>query len=145
MYSVCWCCMQVCMKCAQIHIYIYNANTSKLKYIFILEFLVAVRLVTLRYIPSQTRVVIRPARGTKKRRAFLARQRIGYLHQYHNGPMQKSVTVVIPIPQRYSDIEFHRLYINSTTIQNTTTVTTLSLFTPPNQLVVAHFLLFFNS
>lgn len=56
------------MKCAQIYIDIYNANTSKFKYIFILEFFVAVRLVTfLRYIPSQTLVVVNTLDGSMKR------------------------------------------------------------------------------
>lgn len=42
--EVCVQCLQVCMKCAQIHI--YNANTLEFKYICILDFFGAVRLVT---------------------------------------------------------------------------------------------------
>lgn len=66
-YSVCWCWMQVYMKCAQIYMYIYNANTSKFKYRYTwICFFVAVRLVTdLRYIPSQTLLVVTSVMGQR--------------------------------------------------------------------------------
>lgn len=104
--------MQVYMKCAQIYIDIYNANTSKFKYIFILELFVAVRLVTfLRHIPSQTLVVVSPSRGVEEAaQTFLAGQRIGYLHQYlyiSQWTHAKLLSVVSPIPHKYSDIECH--------------------------------------
>lgn len=59
-YSVCWCCMQVCMKCAQIRVYIMQIHQNSNIYSY-LNFFVAVRLVTApRYIPSQTLVGITP-------------------------------------------------------------------------------------
>lgn len=104
---------------------------------------VAVRLVTyLRYIPSQTLVVIRPTKGQRSRTDFCCQA-------------EKRLFTSIPIhitmdpcnfiischshSSKYSDTECHGLYINSTTIQNT--ITTLSLWTPPNQFVTAQFLL----
>lgn len=89
-YNVCWCCMQVCMKCAQIYIFIYiiyNANTSKFKYIRILEFLLQLGLsLVWDCIPSQTH-------ERDEEAAFLARQRIGYLHRYRNITMDPCNTI----------------------------------------------------
>lgn len=127
--------------CANTHIYIYNANTSKFKYIFILEFLVAVRLVTcLEMYPRPNLGLLLDPRGDEEAAHFSLPGRGAAIYiNITTDPCKKSSTVVIPIPQRYSDIECHRLYTNSTTIQNTTTITitTLSLLTPPNQLAVA--------
>lgn len=70
--------------CANIYIYIYNANTQNSNIDLYLNFLLQLGLsLILRYIPSQTPVVMRPATGQKKpHRLFLAGQRVGYLHQY---------------------------------------------------------------
>lgn len=99
---------------------------------------VAVRLVTyLRYIPSQTLVVIRPMRGQRSRTDF------SWL--FTSIPIHITMDPCNIIISRhshtskYSDTECHGLYINSTTIQNT--ITTLSLLTPPNQFITAQFLL----
>lgn len=123
---VCKCAWSV-RKYIDIYLYIYimqiHQNSNTYSYLnFWLQ--LGSSLVWERRIPSQTLVG-----------CFLARQRIGYLHQYlyiSQWTHAKSLTVVIPIPQKDGDKECHRLYISSTTIHNTTTVTTLSLLTPPN-------------
>lgn len=123
---VCKCAWSV-RKYIDIYLYIYimqiHQNSNTYSYLnFWLQ--LGSSLVWERRIPSQTLVG-----------CFLAKQRIGYLHQYlyiSQWTHAKSLTVVIPIPQKDGDKECHRLYISSTTIHNTTTVTTLSLLTPPN-------------
>lgn len=131
------------MKCAQIYISIYIMQIHKIQIRIYTWIFVAVRLVTyLRYIPSQTLVVIRPTRGQRSR-TDLSRQAENRL--FTSIPTHVTMdpcNFIISChshSSKYSDTECHGLYINSTTIQNT--ITTLSLWTPPNQFVMAQFLL----
>lgn len=94
------------------------------------------------YIPSQTLDVVRPMRGERSGVDFpsQAEDRLYTLIPiYHNGTMQKSYRLSFPFLKSIVILNAINS-INSTTIQNTTTVTTLSLLTPPNQYAMAQFL-----
>lgn len=115
--------------CANIYIYKMQIHQNSNIYLY-LNFLLQLGLSLVCGVSLAKLWLLLDPRGDEEAlQTFLARQRIGYLHQYQyisQWTHAKSLTVVIPIPQKYSDIECYRLYINSTTIQNTT-ATTLSL------------------